>query len=297
MFGIGMVLVDGRRTAVLQQGDELIDLGRALPDGGQDTLALLRNWDKALPALERLAASGERAQYRLSHGAVRWLPPVHYPDKVLCMAANYADHIREAGGEPHDPNTTEPYFFFKSPHNTLIGDGENIILPRGAQKMDWEVELAVVIGKRVKYVPLDQAMDCVAGYTILNDISRRERQRIPESRFRYDWVAGKCGDNCGPCGPVIVPRAFVPDWRRLRLRTLVNGVVMQDATAGEMLHTIPQQIAAASQVLTLEPGDIISTGTPAGVGAGRGQFLKPGDVVVTEIEGLGRLTNRCVADA
>lgn len=296
MFGIAMLEVGERRTAALVQGEELLDLSRALPEGGSDTLALLRTWDASLPALERLASVPERAAYRLARSQVRWLPPVYYPDKVLCMAANYADHIREAGGEPHDPAVHEPYFFIKSPHNTLIADGDHIVLPRASQKVDWEVELAVVIGRRAKHVSEAAALDYIAGYTILNDISARDRQRRPNFRYAFDWVGGKCCDTFGPLGPAIVPRTFVPDWRPLRLRLFVNGVLKQDATAGMMMHTIPQQLASITKLLTLEPGDVVSTGTPAGVGLGRNEFLQPGDVVVAEIEGLGRLTNRCVVE-
>ena len=303
MFGIGMAEVGGRRTAVLAQGDEVLDLSQALPReaggsgfGGADTLELLRDWQAALPALERLAAAPGRGQYRVERDQMRWLPPVCYPDKVPCVGANYSDHIQEMGGTPHDPTKTDPFFFLKSPRNTLIGDRENIVLPRASRKVDWEVELAVVVGRRAKHVPAAGAMDCIAGYTVFNDISARDLQRRPDTRFVYDWIGGKCCDTSGPVGPVIVPARFVPDWRALRLRCLVNGVVKQDAPASLMIHGIPEQIAFLSKILTLEPGDIIATGTPAGVGAGRQEFLKPGDVVVCEIEGIGRLTNRCVAE-
>lgn len=303
MFGVGMAEVGGRRTAALAQGDEVLDLSRALPWeagdtglSGTDTLGLLRNWSAALPALERLAAAPARAQYRVPREQVRWLPPVLFPDKLLCAGANYSDHAKEMGSKVQDAATGKPYFFVKTTRNTLIGDGDAIVLPGSAQKIDWEVELAVVIGRRTKYVSEEDALDAVAGYTVFNDVSARDNTRRTDTQFTFDWVSGKCEDTFGPMGPVIVPARFVPAWDRLRLRLLVNGVVKQDAAASLMIHSIPRQIAFLSNIMTLEPGDVIATGTPAGVGAGRGEFLKPGDVVVTEIEGIGRLTNRCVAE-
>ncbi len=298
-----MVEVGGRRTAALVQGEEVLDLSRALPKeaggsglSGADTLELLRSWPAALPALERLATAPGRGEYRVPRNQIRWLPPVCYPDKLLCAGANYSDHAKEMGGKPQDPATGNPFFFVKSSRNTLIGDGDAIVLPRMSQKVDWEVELAVVVGRRAKYVPAAAALDYVAGYTVFNDISARDLTRRTDTPFTHDWVGGKCSDTFGPMGPIIVPARFIPDWRRLRLRLLVNDVVKQDAAAALMIHKIPEQIAFLSKIMTLEPGDVIATGTPAGVGAGRQEFLKPGDVVVAEIEGIGRLTNRCIAE-
>ena len=303
MFGIAMLELDGRRTAALVQGEEVLDLSRALPREsagsgllGNDTLELLRNWPAALPALERLAAAPRRGDYRVPRAQARWLPPVCYPDKLLCAGANYTDHAKEMGSRPQDAATDHPFFFLKSARNTLIGDGEAIVLPPASQKVDWEVEVAVVIGRRAKHVPAAAAMDYVAGYTVFNDISARDLNRRTDVPFPHDWVGGKCADTFGPLGPAIVPSQFVSDWRRLHLRLRVNGALKQDAPAALMIHSIPAQIAFLSRTITLEPGDIIATGTPAGVGAGRQEFLKPGDVVVSEIEGIGRLTNRCVAE-
>lgn len=302
MYGIALVECEGRHTAALVQGEVIVDLSRAIPAmapgcgfAGSNTLELLQDWDRAVEMLDQIASAPERDQFRLDAAAIRWLPPVTRPEKILCVGANYFDHIAEMGSNREQHDLQNPYFFLKSPH-TLIGSGDQVVLPKAVQRVDWEVELAVVIGRRAKHLSQEAAMSCIAGYTIFNDISARDRQKRTDCRFEWDWVGGKCCDTFGPFGPIIVPAKFIPDYRALRLKLSVNGVVKQDATADLMIHDIPRQIAFLTQMITLEPGDIIATGTPSGVGAGRGEFLKAGDEVVAEIEGIGTLRNRCVAE-
>ncbi len=303
MFGLGMAKVSGRTAAVLVRYDDVFDLSRlkqpavsAALSGGTDTLNLLQEWPAALAVLKDLADSPELARCQLSEKDISWLPPVCNPSKILCAGANYPDHIREMGGEPHDAGLTQPFLFLKCPSNTLIGNGDNIILPMVSQAVDWEVELAAVIGRRGKHIPERSALEHVAGYTILNDISARDFQRRSDTKFVYDWLGGKSFDTFAPMGPTIVPAEFLPPWEDLHLRLLLNGVVQQDTLAGSMIHSIPQIIAFVSRIVTLEPGDVIATGTPSGVGAARKEFLRPGDEVIAEIEMIGRLKNTCVSE-
>ena len=246
-----------------------------------------------MAVLDQVATAPERNQFALDAASVRWLPPVARPEKILCVGANYFDHIAEMGSKREEHDLQNPYFFLKSRH-TLIGSEAEVVLPKAVKRVDWEVELAAVVGRPAKHLSREEAMSCIAGYTIFNDISARDRQKRSDCRFEWDWVGGKCCDTFGPLGPILVPAKFVPDYRQLRLKLSVNGIVKQDATADLMIHDIPRQIEFLTQMITLEPGDIIATGTPSGVGAGRGEFLKGGDELVAEIEGIGVLRNRCV---
>lgn len=292
-FALGTIRHEGAAVPVLVAADRVIDL-REAPLRARSVLDLLAAWDAALPVLERLAAS---AAPGLAVGAPRWLPPVSGAAYVFCAAANYRSHLEEmAAVAGTAPPATEPFFFVKTARTTLLGDGEPIRLPARARAVDWEVELAVVVGRRGRHIAAAHAMDHVAGYTVFNDVSARDLNRRGDGPFSHDWLSGKCADTFGPCGPVLLPARLVEDWRALRLRLWVNGALKQDAAAGEMLFGIEEQVAYLSRTLTLEPGDLIATGTPAGVGMARGEFLRPGDVVVAEVDEIGRLTNPVVAE-
>ena len=214
--------------------------------------------------------------------------PIARPGKVVCVGRNYREHAAELGNEvPAVPT------LFAKWQTCLIGDGEAIVLPRAVtQKVDWEGELGVVIGRGAKAVSPDDALDLVAGYLCANDISARDLQRADKQFSR-----AKSLDTFGPIGPRLVPAAEIPDPQALRLRTLVNGQVMQDGTTADMVFSVREIIAFVAQAITLEPGDLILTGTPSGVGEGRDPqvWLQPGDTVAVEIEGLGTLTNPVVA--
>ncbi|WP_327242108.1 fumarylacetoacetate hydrolase family protein [Streptomyces sp. NBC_01320] len=289
-----------------------------------DMLAVLTNWDYFTERLEevaRRAAGGELpapGECGFVHRVqdVRFAAPLANPGKILNAGANYYDHIKEMGTVEISPETDVPYIFPKTPNNCIIGDGEAIRLPKKrnwdvAQYVDWEAELAVVIGRTAEDVSPQEANDYIAGYTIYQDISGRDNMIRETGPFPWDWYANKCNDTFAPMGPWIVPQEFLPDVSDLRIRSVVNGEVQQDSSTKHMIWTVQQLVSYASEVTRLEPGDVIATGTPAGVGmaqgldlkpgelpnlfphmyAGGGRFLKAGDTLVTDIEGLGTLTN------
>jgi 2-keto-4-pentenoate hydratase/2-oxohepta-3-ene-1,7-dioic acid hydratase in catechol pathway len=216
---------------------------------------------------------------------IRWHAPIRRTRKdVVCLGQNYAAHAAESGNPP----PTAPIYFTKPP-TTLIGPDEPIPYPKGlSNRLDWEVELGVVVGGRGRDIPEADALDQVFGYTVFNDISARDLQ------FRTgQWFKGKSLDGSCPMGPVIVTADEVPDPQRLRLRLTVNGAGKQDSNTGDMIFSVARIIADLSAGMTLEPGDCISTGTPQGVGDGRKppEYLRPGDVVEAEIERIGILRN------
>jgi 2-keto-4-pentenoate hydratase/2-oxohepta-3-ene-1,7-dioic acid hydratase in catechol pathway len=256
---------------------------------GLTMLEVFDAWDELSPSLRALAP-GELA---LVESAIL-LAPLRYPRKVLCAGANYYAHLAEMGVErPAGP--VDPYFFFKPPTTSVIGPDEEILLPARAGRMiDWEVELAVVIGRRATDVTVEQAREYVAGWTVVNDVSARDQLARTDPvapPFAHDWMRAKAGDASCPMGPGIVPDWLVGDPQQIALRLSVNGVIKQDSSTTDMVTGIWELVAAASAFVTLEPGDVIATGTPAGVGFPNRDFLAPGDEVVAEIDGIGRLRN------
>jgi 2,4-diketo-3-deoxy-L-fuconate hydrolase len=180
--------------------------------------------------------------------------------------------------------------------NTVIGTGENVQMPPETNKLDWEIELAAVIGKRCRRIGVEDALGAVAGYTVINDISARDMNTRTDYPFKFDWFQGKCHDTFAPIGPWIVPAWQIPDPQRVDLKLEVNGATMQQDSTANMIWTVREQIAYLSTIVTLEPGDVVATGTPTGVGMGRGIFLKDGDTITATIAGIGTLTNRVVAE-
>jgi 2-keto-4-pentenoate hydratase/2-oxohepta-3-ene-1,7-dioic acid hydratase in catechol pathway len=266
---------------------------------GGSLLLLLESWDTAYPVLSRLADSflaareGGASTFTRALSATTLLAPLLYPGAIYCAAANYVDHMREMSGrEPPEKSKARPYFFLKSPLHTVIGPNEPIRLPRTSSQIDWEAEIGVVIGRPAHDVSLEEAMSCVAGYTIVNDLSARDLNRREDWTFGADWFRGKSFDSSAPMGPWITPAETIPDPHNLAIQLWVNGELMQNSSSRQMHFTIPEQIQYLSEQLTIRPGDVISTGTPAGVGRPRGIYLKPGDEVTITIEGLGTLRNR-----
>ncbi|MCX4767305.1 fumarylacetoacetate hydrolase family protein [Streptomyces sp. NBC_01275] len=263
--------------------------------GGLTLLEVLGRWDALAPGLRDWtpSASATLADARLA-------PPLTYPGKVLCAGANYWDHIAEMGIEaPGEPG--EPFSFLKPPTTTVTGPGDPVPLPAypGA-RVDWEAELAVVIGRPGRGLSPDQALDHVAGYLVANGISARDRLRsaLPVAEpFTFDWLGHKGQDGFCPLGPGLVPSWQVPDPQNLRIRLSVNGVVKQDSSTAQMMAPVRGVVAASSRLTRLEAGDVIPTGTPAGCGIPRGEFLAAGDEVVVEIERIGRLHNTVVPTA
>jgi 2,4-diketo-3-deoxy-L-fuconate hydrolase len=218
---------------------------------------------------------------------VRIASPVHRPSKIICLGKNYAEHAKEGGFE----NPEKPLIFCKTP-NALSGPYDPIILPRSSRQVDWEVELAVIIGKQGKRIRKTNVMDYIAGFTVMNDVSGREAQ-FSDSQ----WFRGKSFDSFAPAGPFIVTLDEIGDVNNLRLTALVDGEIMQDGNTRDMIFNIPAIIENISEDITLIPGDIISTGTPAGVGIFRDPpvVLKPGNVVECRIQKIGAIINKVVA--
>ena len=214
--------------------------------------------------------------------------PVARPSKIVCIGLNYADHARETGAS----SPTEPVIFLKST-TAIIGPNEDIIIPKNSKKTDWEVELAIVIGKKASYVEESEAMNYVAGYCLHNDVSEREFQ----IERNGTWDKGKGCDTFAPLGPYLATKDEISDVNHMRLWLKVNDRIMQDGTTENLIFKIPFLVSYTSQFMTLLAGDIISTGTPAGVGLGMNPpvYLKPGDIIELGIDGLGTAKQRVVA--
>ncbi len=270
---------------------------------------LLQDWDANFAKLQDIVATlekeGKPGAQKLAD--LRPLPPVRRPGKMFYAAQNFQEHVDEmlrAGMTPAsgpkftgEKSTSDPYLFLKAP-STLCGADDDIAIPAGLKKIDWEAEIALAIGKPGKRIKAERALDHVAGFMTTNDVSARDLQiRADRPGLRSDWLNGKSHDNFAPMGPFLVPRAFVPDAMNLFIRLTVNGEMKQNGNTSQFIFTPQEQIEYASNILSLESGDIFSCGTCGGVGQGTNTFLKVGDVMETEIEGLGKMRNRMVADA
>jgi 2-keto-4-pentenoate hydratase/2-oxohepta-3-ene-1,7-dioic acid hydratase in catechol pathway len=262
--------------------------GKSLPSTNVDLFA---DWARTQPILAQLSASAAGSGVASSDAAGAQLAaPLLYPGKVLCAGANYYDHMAEMGFPGVKKETQRLFFFFKPPRNAVVGPGATVVMPRGTVKYDWEIELAAVIGKPARYVSVDHALDHVAGYTIAIDMSARDFNQAPDQFYKFDWVAGKATDTACPLGPWIVPAQALGDPQDVALKLSVNGMVKQDSSTRQMIYSVAEQIARASELMTLDPGDVVLTGTPAGVGVPKGTFLSPGDKIDAEIAGIGKLS-------
>jgi 2-keto-4-pentenoate hydratase/2-oxohepta-3-ene-1,7-dioic acid hydratase in catechol pathway len=291
--------------AGLMVGDKVFDAAAATGRAAYATvLDILNDW-RAAQKLVRVTATAIAAKKMKRARPLpkpKLLAPVQYPSALYCAGANYADHMQEMAAvqgiapEP-DPHTLglKPWHFIKATRS-MTGPDVRVKLPAYSQKVDWEAELTAVIGRPAKDVPLEKALDYVAGYTIANDLSARDfvkRANVPDtSPFKFDWVSQKCFDAACPVGPWIVPASDIKDPQQLGIKLWVNDVLKQDSHTSKMIFNLAEQISHLSTRMTLHPGDLILTGTPAGVGMGRGEFLKPGDVVKIWIEDVGTLTNK-----
>ena len=262
--------VGGERTAVLVDDTHARDLWASMPTLDGPTLARLGS----MSAAELDGPLVELAGHRLGS-------PLARPGKIVCVGLNYADHARESGQEP----PTEPVLFMKDP-GTVVGPGDRVHVPPGAEKVDWEVELGVVIGRRARYLESpEQAVDHIAGYVVSHDVSERHYQLERGGQ----WDKGKSCETFNPVGPWLVTPDEVPDVGDLELWLDVNDVRMQSGSTADMIFGVGHLVHYISQFMVLEPGDLINTGTPAGVGLGQRppRFLRPGDVVTLGISGLG----------
>jgi 2,4-diketo-3-deoxy-L-fuconate hydrolase len=308
---------DGNAFVAIVVGDDAVDLKVAHRASARkevlnsDTmLGLLENWDAHFAVLQEIVAFLEKQGSppgTAKLASLRALPPVGRPGKMFYAAQNFKEHVDEmirAGMSPSSgPNftgeksTTMPYLFLKAP-SCLAGAFDDIDIPRGMKKIDWEAEIALVVSKKGKRIKAEHALDHVAGFMTTNDVSCRDQQMRPDRpALRSDWLGGKSHDSFAPMGPFLVPRAFVPDHMNLFIRLTVNGEVKQDGNTSQFIFTPEEQIEYASNMLSLETGDIFSCGTCGGVGQGTNTFLKAGDVMETEIELLGRMRNRFIAEA
>ena len=279
------VLVDGR----------VYPAATLLEDTGVDassTLALLQSWPKAHRALVRAARNVTPAE-GTPLGRARLLAPILYPQAIFCAGANYWDHLEEMDGAvDRASRAQDPWFFVKTSAHSVVGAGAPVHVPAKTRQLDWEAELAVVIGRPARDVTAQRAATVIAGYTIINDLSARDLMRRTDRppAMTFDWIGQKCFDGSAPMGPWITPAAFIDDCHELAVRLWVNDALKQDSNTSQLIHNVYEQIEWLSRQITLLPGDVIATGTPAGVGMPRGEFLAPGDVVRIEIESCGELT-------
>ena len=255
---------------------------RMFLSSGEDTMKRTKACLAYVQSHPEYASKGE--PFVFARSSVRLAPPVHDPAKILCIGQNYRDHCLEQ----NQPFPERPILFAKYP-NTLIGDRDNVVLPTSSDQVDYEAELAFVIGKRAKRVCADDALSYVAGYMCFNDITARDIQMRDKQ-----WVRGKTFDTFAPTGPVLVTSDEIPEPGNLNISLTLNGVLMQNSNTSNLIFGVEYLVRNLSEEITLEPGDIVTTGTPGGVGVWRKPpvFLKDGDEVNMTVEGLGSLTNR-----
>jgi 2-keto-4-pentenoate hydratase/2-oxohepta-3-ene-1,7-dioic acid hydratase in catechol pathway len=276
----------------------IIDIPSVWPeaDAPETILEILERGTDVLSKLKKISQSAARF---IPLNSVKLLAPLQRPGKIIALAGNYSEHIKEAGlslGLSDSPRqTTIPRPFLK-PSTCLLNPGDQIPWPVYSEKIDYELELGVVIGKKIKCVEITDALKAVAGYTIVNDVSARNatfakgRVKRPWDEF-YDWLIGKWADGFLPMGPYLATRDEIPNIQNLKMELKVNHETRQKANTNQMIYSVADIVSFLSQIMTLEPGDIIATGTPAGVAMASGKFLNAGDKIEGTIESLGTLTN------
>jgi len=330
-FKVGTFEIDGAPTVGIVLRDQLIvelDAANLVLERNSayteiplpaDMLELINRYDYGLKRrlyeiVNHLVASDvlgdKRPDYVHNVGDVRTLPPIMYPGKILNAAVNFYSHVQEAGTEEERIEGRRqrreergvPYLFIKPSRGAVVGNGDKIVIPHGRNRTDWEVELGTVIGKTAKYVSADDAEDYVFGYMVTLDISDRGGRPPGGAPFRSDWFVGKGHDTFAPQGPWIVPKEFYGNPMEILRQTLkIGDEQMQEATAGDMIHSLWELIEYASSIITLHPGDVVNNGTSGGVGMGtavRGaqRFLQPGEVIEATIDGIGTLTMPVVGE-
>jgi 2,4-didehydro-3-deoxy-L-rhamnonate hydrolase len=289
-YQLGAAVLDGVAAVVVHDRAGVTRLETLAGKSPASMVELIEQWPFWQGRIESLLTASTTRE--LEAGSIEWLPPV-VPRKLICIGVNYGDHNREMLGSLTTP---VPYSFMKPPTTALVGSGRAIDLPKHAEMIDYEAELAVVIGRRAYGVRADEALTNVFGYSVLNDISARD-WIAASTPLGPDWTMAKGFDESAPMGPWITPARFVPDPQNLHISLTVNGHVKQDSNTAEMIFSVAEVIEHLASVMTLEPGDVIATGTPSGVGFGREppEFLKAGDEIRVEIEGLGVLETRIAA--
>jgi 2,4-diketo-3-deoxy-L-fuconate hydrolase len=316
-YGLATVAVDDAPHAVLVRGDRFVPLRRWGEE--RDLPALLGDWDAVRGNLERWS-DDETAFASATDFSRADVKAPYRPGQVFCTGANYKKHVvglimgdpsmRTAEHENLSPEEIKsrvetmmdqrvkapPFVFLKLP-SCVIGPQDDVVLPRNVEKPDWELELGVVIGKRAHRVGAAEAMDYVAGFAVVNDVTAREHIfRRDGSAIGADWLSGKCFPTFLPFGPLVVPKEQVSNPYDLRIVLKVNGEIYQDENTSDMMASIERQIEYLSNRVVLEPGDLICTGSPYGNGSAFGVFLQPGDVMEGSISGLGTQRNPCIAE-
>ena len=305
-YQLGTARVSGKQSIILASQERFFDLQslvqnarahpslsldvRELPASLLEVIEAWSYWNEKLTQIVNIVFANGAAQEvasALRQDELQWLAPLLYPRKLICIGTNYQDHIAEMG---ISKRPKYPYSFLKPATTTLIGSGTAVQLPEEAKQVDWEAELAVVIGQKARHVRGEDAMACIAGYSLFNDVSARDWIAEAPS-LGIDWVMQKAFDGFAPMGPLITPAEFVADPQKLSITLTVNGQVKQNSTTANMIFSVREIIEHLSSIMTLEPGDVIATGTPAGVGHGKKppEYLRAGDTMVVEIEGLGQL--------
>jgi len=308
-FALGTYYDASEKKSALVLDDNVYDLVEAYrvthPKGSGDTTwitggtdGIMRDWnnvESGIQALAEAVAKWEDTEILapLADGRGKLAAPIQ-PERIFGAAANYVEHANEMGTVLATKTESNPYVFLKADSST-IGPGDTVYLPKQSKMVDWEIELAVIIGRQCRHVDTESALDYVAGYSVINDITARDLNVRADYPFKFDWFQGKSFDTFAPLGPWIVPASCIKDPQTLNLVLSINDEVMQDSSTDEMIYTVREQIAYLSSILTLRPGDVLATGTPTGVGMARGIFLKPGDVITASIENIGTLSNPVAA--
>ena len=294
---------DGPRAGLIV-GDDVFDAAKLTGKAAYATvMGIMADWKRAEPALKAAAAKAAKSKgKRQPLKKTKLLAPLRFPSAIYCAGANYADHAAEMAKKEGNPPPVDPHtlghkaWHFLKAAGAITDPGATVHISSYAKSMDWEIELAAVIGRQGKDIPQLKALSYVAGYTIANDLSARDRGRragVPDaSPFKWDWTKHKTFEGSCPLGPWIVPASDIGDPQKLGLKLWVNGVLKQDSNTADMIFNLAEQIEQLSVNMTLYPGDLILTGTPAGVGAGRGEFLKAGDTVKLWIEKIGEIENK-----
>jgi 2-keto-4-pentenoate hydratase/2-oxohepta-3-ene-1,7-dioic acid hydratase in catechol pathway len=289
---------EGSVSCGILTGEGLIDIVSGW-DGSDPPRSVIEILERGPACLEELAGLEKSARQLIPLNSVKLLAPIPRPGKILALAGNYVEHIKEAGlklGLSDSPRLTTVPRPFIMPATAVANPGDEIPWPAYSETIDYELELAVVIGRKAKAVAVEDAMDIIAGYTIVNDVSARtvtfkkNRAKRPWDEF-YDWLNGKWADGFCPMGPYLLTADEIEDVQNLDMKLTVNGEVRQKASSSQMIHTVAQIVSFLSHLMTLEPGDIIATGTPSGVGFATGNYLKAGDCIEATIDKLGTLKN------
>jgi 2,4-didehydro-3-deoxy-L-rhamnonate hydrolase len=268
-------------------GKQVLDLAAAAPELPKDPIEFVAGFASTQSIVRQIIQSKQSSSWTYALDSLQLLAPIPRPGKILCSGINYRSHLQE---NPDAVLPEEPFFFAKLP-STVVGPSQPIICPRLSQQVDYEIELAVVIGKTMKEAAESEVLEHIFGYTILHDVSARDVQ------FRNNQITlGKNFDTLCPIGPCIATRDEIPHPDRISLKTFLNGQLMQEGSTADWLFSLPQLLSFLSQRITLEPGDVVSTGTPAGVGVFRKPpiFLKPGDIVRLEADPIGVLQNNVI---